>query len=327
MKSVVIALLFTSSSALPHGYPTIPMHGVKGNVDMPLIGFGTWQYNDSVSEQAVIDAFKVGYRHVDTANVYNNQAGVGAGLATATKSAGLQREDYFVTSKIPGGLSESATLAALQKDLELLQLDYVDLMLLHWPSPGNDAAGAAQRKQQWLTLEKWAKQGKARAIGVSHYCQGHLKDILSVATLPVALNQNQYHIGMAQDAQPRLHDKAFNEKHGIIYMSYSSLCGPCDPPHNMELITGDLVVGIGKNHNKTGAQVSLRWLVQQKIPVIPKSSNIKHIMGNFDIFDFELTAPEMQKLSASTSPTETGTKQKPDDAQDCAFEEPAWTTV
>jgi diketogulonate reductase-like aldo/keto reductase len=295
------------------------MHGVREIIRMPLIGFGTWQYNSSFADQAVVNAFGVGYRHVDTANVYKNQVGVGRALASLSY---LNREDFFVTTKIPGGLNESATWDALEDDLKELQLDYVDLMLIHWPTPGNDAEGAKQRQQQWLTLEKWAKQGKARAIGVSHFCQQHLEDILSVATLPVALNQNQYHIGMAQDTQPRLHDKSYNEKHDIVYMSYSSLCGPCDPPNNKELITGDLVVGIGKRHNKTGAQVSLRWLVQQSIPVIPKTSNIAHMKDNFDLFSFELAPGEMELLSKATSPAETGTEQKPDDAQDCSFEEP-----
>merc|ERR1712232_737934 len=119
--------------------------------------------------------------------------------------------------------------------------------------------------------------GKARAIGVSHFCKAQLDDILSVATVPPALNQNQYHVGMGSDTQARVHDKAYNEQKGIVFMSYSSLCGPCPPPHNMELITGDLVTSIGEAHNKTGSQVPLRWLTQQKIPIIPKSSNPKHI--------------------------------------------------
>lgn len=324
MKHAVICLLCSLVRALPHGYPSIPMNGVKATIDMPLMGVGTWKYNDTVAAQTVMDAFKVGYRHVDTAFVYKNQAGVGHGLVVAVQARGLKRGDYFVTSKVPGGLNETATWAALEECLKLLNLEYVDLMLIHWPAPGHDAAVI---KQQWLTLEKWAKQGKAKAVGVSHHCQKDLQDIYTVSTLPVALNQNQYHIGMAQDSQPRLHDKLFNEKRGIIYMSYSSLCGPCPPPTNMELITGDLVVGIGQKHNKTGAQVSLRWLVQQGIPVIPKSNKIEHLRSNFEIFDFELTGPEMQALSSATSPPETGTKQSPDDAQDCAFEDPAEKVV
>jgi 2,5-diketo-D-gluconate reductase A len=299
------------------------MRGVRGSIDMPLLGIGTWQYNDSLAERVVVDAFRMGYRHVDTAYVYKNQVGVGAALATAAKDLALKRADYFVTSKIAGGLNASATGAALEETLRQLQLDYVDLMLIHWPASGINPQGSALRKEQWLTFGKFAKEGKARAIGVSHHCRKHLEDVLSVATLPVALNQNQYHVGMGQDSQPRLHDKSFDEKHGIIYMSYSSLCGPCTPPANMELITGDLVTSIGRKHNKTGAQVALRWVVQQNIPIIPKSTKISHMRENMEVFDlkFKLSPEEMQRLSDATSPKETGTKKHPDDAQDCAFEE------
>jgi diketogulonate reductase-like aldo/keto reductase len=317
MKATVFAFLASVASALPQGYPVTPMHGVSGNVDMPMVGLGTWLYNDTVASNAVVEAFRQGYRHVDTALIYGNHEGVGQGLKHIVSELGLAREDYFVTSKIPGGLNASATTASLEQTLEELQLESLDLMLLHFPADWSGEGGPAKRKEEWLALEAWAKQGKARAIGVSHYCQSHLEDVLSVATLPVALNQNQYHVGMGQDSESRKHNKAFSEDQGVLYMSYSSLCGPCNPPDNMELITGDLVTGIGKKHNKSGAQVALRWLVQQGIPIIPKSSNPKHLAANFDVFDFTLSDEEMTRLSAATTPAETGTEQQPDDAQDC----------
>jgi len=275
---------------------------------MPLIGLGTWLYNDSVAEGAILKAFDIGYRHVDTAFGYKNQVGVGKALA----KSGVKRADYFVTSKIPGGLNATATEQTLELGMKQLGLEYVDLMLLHYPVPHGD------RKAEWLALEKWAKTGKARAIGVSHYCKSHLDEVLSVATLPVALNQNQYHVGMGTDSQPELHDKAYSESKGVVFMGYSSLCGPCPKPHNTELISGDLVTSIGKAHNKTGAQVALKWVLQQKIPVIPKAAKQSYLEEDFDLFDFELTKGEMARLTASTSPPETGTPQNPDDAQDCS---------
>merc|ERR1719160_478771 len=108
----------------------------------------------------------------------------------------MPRNEFFVTSKIPGGLNASATEAALNQALEQLGLEYVDLMLIHFPASWTGVGGAALRKEEWLALEKWAKAGKARAIGVSHYCKTHIEDILSVATLPIALNQVMYHVGM-----------------------------------------------------------------------------------------------------------------------------------
>jgi len=132
---------------------------------------------------------------------------------------------------------------------------------------------------------------------------------------------------MAGDSQRRLHDKHYAESKGILWEAYSSLCGPCPAPDNMELISGNLVVGIGQKHNKTGAQVALRWLVQQGIPVIPKSMNPAHLKSNFELFDFELTDQEMASLAAARSPAETGTPQQPDDAQDCSAEGPGLFVV
>merc|ERR1712137_510651 len=128
---------------------------------------------------------------------------------------------------IPGGTDFNETTANLELALQQLDLKYVDLMLLHYPATWGGQGGPETRKAQWLALEKWAKAGKARAIGVSHYCQSHLQDVLEVATLPVAVNQNQYHVGMGSDTQPRLHNKEFTEAQGILYQSYSPLCGPC----------------------------------------------------------------------------------------------------
>ena len=309
MLSLAASLII---SGLPRGYPSTPVRGVSASVDMPMVGLGTWLYNASVARAAVASALTMSYRHVDTALGYNNQVGVGQALA----SSGLLREEYFVTSKIPGGLNESATTAALELSLAQLQLKQVDLMLIHWP--GKDKA---TRQAQWLALEAWARQGKARAVGVSHYCKYHLQEVLEVATLPVALNQNQFHVGMGHDTEPRLHDKAFMQAHDVLYMAYSSLCGPCPAPDNRELITGHLVTSIGAAHNKTGSQIALRWIVQQGIPVIPKSSNPEHQRSNFELFDFALTEEEMAQLSAATTPAETGTPAQPDDAQDCAAEE------
>jgi diketogulonate reductase-like aldo/keto reductase len=315
-KSLILVVLLAcfSVQGFPSDYPVVPMRGIHGQIGMPLVGIGTWEYNDTVAEASVLTAFGLGYRHVDTAFVYKNQVGVGSAL----KKSGIRRQDYFVTSKVPGGLNSSATTAALDKCLQDLQLSSVDLMLLHFP-----VGSTADVQQQWLALERWAKAGHARAIGVSHFCKTHVQAVLDVATLPIAINQNQYHVGMAQDSEPRLHDKRFSESKGILWESYSSLCGPCPPPQNMELISGDLVVGIGQRHNKTGAQVALRWLVQQGIPVIPKSSSPKHIKSNFELFDFKLSPEDMVRLSSATSPPETGTPQAPDDAQDCSAEEPS----
>lgn len=303
--------------------PTVPMHGVDGKVDMPLFGLGTWQYNDSVAAAAIQLAFSVGYRHVDTALVYNNHKGVSLGL----KNAGVPRDEFFVTTKIPGGLNSSATAAAADQSLSELGLSYVDLMLLHFPATFDGVGGRANRQEQWAALERWAMQGKARAIGVSHYCRPHLEDILSIAKVPIAVNQVQYHIGMGTAGRLATDDRDFVLSKGILYQSFSPLCGPCTPPLNKELYSGDLVSNIGRNYNKTGSQVSLRWLVQQNIPVIPKSTSKAHLQSNMALFDFSLSDDEMRRLSAATSP---GVGGGPNDQEsgDCSIAvEPSTMTI
>ena len=311
--AVAATLMVVCRAELPLGYPSTPMRGIdNGTVRMPLVGMGTWLYNDTVAEQAVRTAFATGYRHVDTALTYGNQAGVGRALAASE----IARHEYFLTSKIPGAVNDSAvaTTNALNECLSLLQQDYVDLMLIHWPGKTTTKHG---RQTQWLALESWAKAGHARAIGISHHCRTHVEEILEVATMPIALTQEQYHVGMGKDTQAELHDKAYTDSQGILFMGYSTLCGPFPPPHNRELIDGALVESVGAPLNKTGAQIALRWAVQQGIPVIPKSSNPKHIASNFELFDFVIPEKDMARLSSAISPPETGTSQKPDDAQDC----------
>jgi len=316
---MLCALPFFASVAslavgLPTGFPSVTINGVSGKVDMPLYGIGTWEYNDTVAEAAVTTAFSLGYRHVDTAYVYENQVGVGRAL----KKSGVSRSDFFVTTKIFGGLNSSESAKALDKCLEDLQLDYVDLMLLHFPASTSGTGGAALRKEEWLALENWAKAGKAKAIGISHYCKRQVEDIQSVATLPIAVNQVQYHVGMGSAGDYATDFKTWVQSQGILFESFSPLCGPCGHAPHMELINGDLVSKIGKAHNKTGSQVSLRWLVQQGIPVIPKSSQKTHLQENMDLFDFELTADEMATLTAAKSPA-VGGGPSPTDSGDCGI--------
>jgi len=294
----------------------IGIKGVSGPIDMPLLGVGTWLYNSSVAQSAVTNAFEVGYRHVDTAAVYQNQVGVGQAL----KTADVERDEYFVTSKIAGGLNASATAAAADECLKELGLKYVDLMLIHFPADFGKNGSKKERQEEWLALEAWAKSGKARAIGVSHYCRRQLDDVLEVATLPVAVNQVQYHVGMGSAGPLVTDDRDYMREKGVLYQSFSPLCGPCDPPDNKELITGKLVTEIGAAHGKSGAQVALRWLVQQGIPVIPKSKVPSHLKANADIFDFELTAEEMTRLTQATSPA-VGGGPSAGDSGDCGVGE------
>eukprot|EP01065_Artemidia_motanka_P032125 TRINITY_DN39175_c0_g1_i1.p1 TRINITY_DN39175_c0_g1~~TRINITY_DN39175_c0_g1_i1.p1 ORF type:complete len:330 (+),score=142.85 TRINITY_DN39175_c0_g1_i1:69-1058(+) len=313
--AVAVGLAAFVPAARKYGIPTRHLgRDVHGeSVDMPLVGIGSWQYNSSEAYAATLSAFQLSaqpYRHVDCAYDYFNQDGVGKAL----KETGLKREEFFVTSKVEGGLSPEKTESEAMSDLKDLGLDYVDLLLVHFPCSVPALNGSkAIRQAQWAAMEKLYNAGKARAIGVSHFCERHMNDVLETATVKPMVDQVQYHVGMGS-AGVNATDITFKyaRDHGVVFQSFSPLCGPCcmgQPASctlNKELLTGALVTGIGAKYNKTGAQVSLKWQVQQGIPVIPKSSNPAHQAQNIGLFDFELSAEDMATLSAATSPPVAG---------------------
>lgn len=280
---------------------------------MPMQGIGTWLYNSSVAQAAVFNALTLKptpYVHIDTALIYGNQDGVGRGII----ASGRDRKSFFLTTKIPGGLNASYTQECLDKDLALLQVDYVDLMLVHYPCTmdAKAAGGRQSRQTMWKVMEKFVQSGKARAIGVSHYCQRHLQDVMDIATIPIAVNQVQYHVGMGSPTTSGANatdNKAFCDANGVTYQSFSPLCGPCQDAQgnpDRSLITGPLVTSIGKKYGKSGAQVSLKWQVQSGIPVIPKTDNPVHLRENIDLFAWTLSGADMATLSAATSPAVAG---------------------
>eukprot|EP00965_Chrysotila_dentata_P187769 6172339-Pleurochrysis_carterae.AAC.3 len=248
--------------------PAVPTVELAPDVHMPLVGLGTWQYNSSVAHDAVTSAIRLGYPLVDTALGYGNAAGVRMALAEAGKLSGDGRKTIFIATKIPGGLSYVDSTAALHKAVDDLGLDYVDLISLHYPCAWDKTGGGkAARHASWRALEEFLAMGRARSIGVSHYCKRHLQELFEVAKVKPAANQVEYHIGMGSAGPNATDDKAFCEKAGIKYLSFSTLCGPCG---TRELLTGPLVTSVGRLHNRSGAQVSLRWAVQQGVPVVPK---------------------------------------------------------
>jgi len=285
-----------------------PTREIAPGVHMPLVGLGTWLYNSSVTADAVKTALSLGYTHIDTALGYKNAKGV----AEALRGSKRPRSTYFITSKIPGGLGEAQALMQAEQNIADLGIKYVDLMLVHFPATWQGSGGKAARQAEWLALEKLVAHGKARAIGVSHYCQRHLEDILEVATVRPALNQVEYHVGMGSAGPNATDSKDWYDAHGITYMGFSPLCGPCGPGADQELIDGDLVTTIGQKYNKTGAQVALKWQVQQGIPIVPKSNKRDHQFENLDLFDLAdgtpwvLSSSDMASLSGAKTPPVSG---------------------
>jgi diketogulonate reductase-like aldo/keto reductase len=213
----------------------IPNVTLNNGVIMPMISAGTWQYDGPTAEQVVKLALSLGYNHIDAANDYNNQVSVGAGLK------GVPRSSYFLTTKIDSQQQSKTAYDATMKDMELsltqLDLDYVDLMLIHFPPTGNDQYCAAMQ-EQWRACEDFYKAGKARSIGVSNYCPSSFECILKTANITPAVNQVEIHVGMGPDPGGII---SYCKGKGVQVQAYSPL-----GDGSSELISGDLVTGIGK---------------------------------------------------------------------------------
>jgi len=307
----------TGATKFAETFPTltpkldIPTKEIAPGVHMPMSGLGTWEYNNTVAEAAVKMALAYGTRSIDTAYIYANQEGVGA----AVKASGVPRHEIFLTSKVLPGLGEEGTIANHEEILKQLGMEYVDLLLTHMScsfdvvdKQDSPLCNKTDRQATWRGLERIYRAGKARAIGVSHYCQQHMDDVLAIATVPIAVNQQEWHVGMGPDPQG-LH--SYCDAHGITYQSFMPLCSPkyCN---TTELYNGKLVTEIGKVHGKTGPQVALKWLVQNGSPVIPKTSNPDHLAQDMDLFSFNLTKAELERLNRATVPPSVETV-----AQDC----------
>jgi diketogulonate reductase-like aldo/keto reductase len=268
---------------------------------MPLVAAGTWQYNDTTAKDACEKAFAAGFNHFDTAHDYNNQKGVGQFWAEAVAKSG-GRTNLFLTTKVPGciggdvrpGHCYDDTMAMVNDDLKLLNVAYVDLILIHFPPLSCAAAVCSEIQAQWKAFEDIYAQKKARAIGVSNYCQTCFECLFKNSTIVPAVNQVNYHVGMGPDPIGLV---TYLKSKNIVLQGYSPL-----GDGSSELIDGPLVSGIGKAHNKTGAQVSLKWLVQKPVPLVTKADRVDFLEQDIDLFDWQLTPSEVSQLDAAKTP-------------------------
>jgi 2,5-diketo-D-gluconate reductase B len=244
---------------------------------MPAIGLGTWELRGRDCARLVKEAARIGYRHFDTAQAYGNEAEVGEGL----RAAGLPREEVFVTTKIwPDHFAPDDLRRSAHASLAALKLAAVDLLLLHWPNPNiplADTLGA---------LCEVKRAGLARHIGVSNFTVALLDKATRLSDEPLVCNQIELHPFLDQSKVV-----AACRKHGMAVVAYS-------PVARGRAVDDEVLAGIGAAYGKTAAQVSLRYLVQQDIAVIPRTSRIERLVENFAIFDFSLTADEMKRIGA-----------------------------
>ena len=255
---------------------TVPNIRLRGDVDIPQLGFGVFQVPPDETAEAVKLALQAGYRHIDTAAAYKNETGV----AEAIKSAGVSRDEVFVTTKCFNDDHgyEDAT-KALDTSLERLGFDHVDLYLIHWPVPSKDLY-----VETWRALIDAQKAGKARAIGVSNFKPPHLERIIDETGVTPAINQVELHPYLQQGEL-----RAFHEEHGIVTEAWSPLARGA-------VLDDPTLTGIAERVGRSPGQVVIRWHLQLGNVAIPKSVTPERIEENFAVFDFHLTEAEMAAI-------------------------------
>ncbi|MFI6024618.1 aldo/keto reductase [Amycolatopsis magusensis] len=266
------------------GIPTVTLNN---GVVMPRLGYGVFQVPDAETTAAVTSALEAGYRSIDTATVYGNERGVGQALA----DSGLAREDLFITTKVwNSDQGYEKALRAFDHSAKLLGLDYLDLYLIHWPTPERGLYA-----ETWRALEKLHADGRIRAIGVSNFQPSHLDELARTSSVVPAVNQVEVHPYL-QQAEVREYD----EKHGIVTEAWSPLAKGGD------LLADPVVRELAEKHGRTPAQVVLRWHVQLGNVVIPKSVTPSRIRENAALFDFELADEDVAALASLDRGERTG---------------------
>ncbi len=256
----------------------VPNVKLNNGVEIPQLGFGVFQIKAEETRAATLEALKVGYRHIDTAEMYGNESEVAEGI----RDSGVARADVFVTSKLNNGFhAHNDALAAFERSLEVMKFDYLDLFLIHWPLPA-----VGDFVETWKALEEIHRSGRVRAIGVSNFQARHLTRLAAETTIVPAVNQIEIHPYFTQDDL-----RAFDREHGIATEAWSPLA-------QGQVLDDPTIVRIAERLSRTPAQVTLRWHIQRGEIVFPKSTTPKRIAENFALFDFELADEDMAAITA-----------------------------
>ena len=259
---------------------SVPTITLNDGHTIPQLGFGVFKVEPDETTRIVTDALSVGYRHIDTAAIYGNEEGVGKALATS----GIDRSELFITTKLWNDRQGTqSAFDAFEESLEKLGLDQVDLYLIHWPAPAND-----KFVESWKALEKIQESGRARSIGVSNFLVPHLDRLLHETTIVPAVDQIELH---PAHQQPEV--TAFARENGIHIEAWGPL-GQGKYP----LFNEDVVKNAAETHDKSPAQIVIRWHLQNGNILFPKSNRRERMAENFDVFDFELSRTEFTMISA-----------------------------
>ena len=266
---------------------TVPTIRLNNGVEIPQLGFGVYQVPPEDTADAVSTALEIGYRHIDTAEMYGNEKGVGEAVARS----GIDRGEVFVTSKLNNGFHRrDDALRAFDQSLGDLGFEYLDLFLVHWPLPGIDV----DYVETWRAMEEIYASGRCRAIGVSNFQAHHLRRLFAETEVRPAVNQIEVHPYLAQEEL-----RAFDADHEIVTEAWS-------PIAQGKVLDDPAVVRVAERYSRTPAQVVLRWHVQRGDVVFPKSVNRERMQQNFELFDFELDGDAMGDLSALDRGERTG---------------------
>ncbi len=248
---------------------------------IPQFGLGVWQIDDDEAERVVAEALEVGYRHIDTARVYKNEAGVGKAIA----ASGIPRDELFITTKLWNSDQGRDTVrAAAEKSLERLGLEQVDLYLIHWPAPKY-----GKHVESWEAMIEVREAGLATSIGVSNFMQTHLDDLAAATDVRPVVNQIELHPAFQQRDQ-----RAFHEERGILTESWSPLGSG---KYDLAELPG--FAAIAERHGKTVQQIAIRWHLQEGLIVFPKTVRRERMLENAAVFDFELSSDEMATIATA----------------------------
>jgi 2,5-diketo-D-gluconate reductase A len=271
----------------------VPRVALNDGTTIPQLGLGVYKVADDEAERVVRIALDEGYRHVDTATLYGNEAGVGR----AIRASGLDRDDVYLTTKVwntAHGYDE--TLRAFDESLDRLGTDHVDLYLIHWPAPARD-----RYVETYRALETIRAEGRARSIGVSNFSITHLERLLGETGVVPAVDQVEAHPWL-----PQRELRAFGDAHGIVTEAWSPLA-------RGRILDDSVLLGIAERHGVSTAQVVIRWHLQQGMVVIPKSATASRIRSNLDVFGFELDDADLAAIAGLESGRRTGSH--PDDVE------------
>jgi 2,5-diketo-D-gluconate reductase A len=264
-----------------------PMVKLSDGNSIPIVGLGVYKVDNATTGPLVTQALQIGYRLIDTASMYQNEEGVGEGIA----NSGVPREEVIVSTKFwMDDLGYDQTLRACDKSLGLLGLSYLDIYLIHWPAPKRGLLYV----ESWKAMERLKNEGLVKSIGVCNFHPHHIDEVLKMAEYPPVMNQIEVHPFLTQDQVI-----AYNTQHSILTQAWSPLA-------RGQALDNPLISKIAVEHGKSNSQIVLRWHIQRGTAVIPKSTSRDRIIENLNVFDFELSEAQMLEISSLNRNYRTG---------------------